>query len=375
MKTLIATLILSLLVLAVSGSAAAAAEQYWTIGADIGVYYDSNVFATDTATESDFITELRPWAELKYPIGDISILKMKYTLAGKMYSEFSDANTVGHDLNVELGITGSTFYSKLSGAFVYTSYPIQPIVAGKADNWQSNFSALVGAGYDKLGWEVGLAWDKQTYLDFSAVDNDDISLWLEGNYKLSEKHSTYAKATFGTVSYSDAVHNEADYIDFRIGLRGNPSQHLDYDVNAGFQSRDYDDAGTLADTSDYSSVTLAAKLGYRASAKTKLAANLTYKPSEAVTANYFETIFLGLSAESELTARIGVKAALSLQNGKSSLNSIDDYTKLSLSATGSYAIREWISIKLELMAEKRDTDNPTGGYDRQTAGLYIALRY
>ncbi|GAB4161431.1 MAG: hypothetical protein Kow00107_09170 [Planctomycetota bacterium] len=357
------------------GSAAAAAERYWQIGADIGITYDSNVFATDADEESDSLVELRPWIELKRPVGDITIFRGKYILAGKMYSDFDDANTVEHDLVAEISFKGNRFYGKVFEGFIFKSYPISGEVVGKEDNWRNTLKAHFGAGYEKLGWEVGVVWERQDFKDIDAYDYDDYSFYAEGNYRFGTETMTYVTISIGEVTYSDDTHNDASYFDVKVGLRGSLADKTTYDLGAGMQSRDYDDGGTLADEEDYSSVSFAASLKYKYSEKTSVAASLSYKPTESVTANYYESLYFGLTVHWAVTEKIFLKSLLSLEDGKSSGAAENDFTKFTISASGHYAIRDWIGIMLEITAESRDTDAATGSYDRQTIGAFVSMRY
>lgn len=372
------TVAIAVLVLAfflAPSKAAAAAEQFWHVGLDLGAKYDNNVFVIDKDESSDVVYEYRPWVELKTPIGRISVLDLKYTLSGKMYSDFSDSNSVEHDFNATLKIRGNTYYGKVSESFTYSSYPIASDVAGKTDNWNNNLSASLGAAYNKFGWEFGVGLAFQGFPDLKIFDYTDISVFGEGNYRISDKTQVFARLSYGTVNYKEDTHNEPDYYDVKIGLRGTLTDRLTYDIGAGYQTRDYDDKGTLADSSDYESFSFDGSLKYLVSEKSSAAFTVSYKPTESTLSNYNETLFFGLSAKHGFTTKISTTAMLSLDIGKNSLDSDNDYTKWTFSSSASYAIKDWVGLKFEFSYEYRNTDAFTGEYDRMTAGLFLSMRY
>ncbi|MFA4985615.1 MAG: outer membrane beta-barrel protein [Candidatus Brocadiia bacterium] len=354
---------------------AMAAEQNLHVGVDVGEVYDSNVFVAPVNREEDYITELRPWLLWKRPFGDASMFTVNCKLTGKLYAKNSDSNTVDQDLGAKLDFRGARFYIKLEDRFQYSSYPISSTVAQKVDNWVNDFNAGVGADYYRVGWEVGLTSTVRQYIRLGSYDYTEIAPYVEGNYKVGEATRVYLRATFGMVNYLDPVHNDTDYIDVKLGIRGNIGEKTSFDAGIGYQQRNYDDGGSLIDSEDYASISASCTLSYAFSSKTGFSLTLKYGPQESVNSNYNKVLFAGVSANHFFTEKISAIGTITYEDAQNSASAANDYHKITCAVAAKYEVTSWMALTLELSYESRGAATPTTEYERFTAGVFAVLRY
>ncbi|MDZ7816363.1 MAG: outer membrane beta-barrel protein [Planctomycetota bacterium] len=372
----ILTIIALLLFLpALSSGTALAAEDKVTLGVDVGLLFDSNVYLENEDEDSDTIVEIRPWIQVRLPFTDDGTLTADYILTGKSYLQEDDNNSVEHDLMVELDLRGATYYLVANEEFGYSAYPIASDLVQKGDNWRNTISAGVGAKYHKLGWEAGFRFIMQSYNDIPEYDYDDLAVYAEGNYLVGSKTDVFIRGHFGWITYDKDYHPDADYYDIKVGLRGKPTERLSYEIGVGYHDKNYEDDGTLADIEDYSGLSAKGEVVYKATERSNIGAVLSYYPQEGTLSNYVERLYMGVKADTDLTQKISASAELGLENGQNSLDSDLDYTKYSLEIKAKYAIRRNVLLSLETDYVSRSSDTPTREYDRITAGMYLTLRY
>ncbi len=375
MKNLMLPLALFLCALVFLAGQARAAEKNLSLSAQVGVMYDSNVFLAPDDEDSDLITVLGAKVGVRAAVGSYGRLTAAFGFTGNIYSDYSDGDVITQDHAVNLTFQGDKYHVVFEDTFIFDSYPIDTVLLGRVDNWLNTLRAAVGARYDKLGWELGGRVRVLQYPDIPAYDYTDSSLYIEGSYIYSSKTDFFVRVTFGTIDYRLDEHNEPDYVDAKVGVRGTLSDKTDYELGAGWQRKDYDKSGTIADSSDYSGFSLSGKLDYAASEKTSFAFLVSYGPSESVLSNYNKVFYIAGGMRHDFTRKITGDFSLGYERSTNSDSSDNDFDKVVFDAKVSYALNDRSSVLLKMKWESRSSDDPLREYDRLLTGLFYEVRF
>ena len=355
--------------------------------ATIAESFDDNIFAGDTDTVDDFITNIVPEIVVKSEWQSHEI-KMFGSADIAFHADRSDENYEDFNLGAEARLDVLRDV-RISAGLVYAglheSRGSPDDVDGKEPTEFDRLNATLGfAGRrNRLSLSVrgeltSLDYDDATSAAGVVTDNDDrdrdrYDLVVRGGYEIVPEYEGFVRVGLSTTDYDDAVdsdgvNRDSDGIEVVVGARIDVTGVIFGDVFAGYLIRDYDDSrlktidGATAGLDLTWNVTKLTTLGFgvaRAIAET----------TQIDASGNFQTNF-DASVDHELLRNLilGARAGISFQDYEG-IDRNDETATFGVS--GKYLLSRNFYISLGYEYFQRDSDVSGSDYDKNVVMLRL----
>ncbi len=191
-------------------------ERNWTLFAAETITYNSNIFASSTNEESDFISNSSVGASYRRE-GSAFWALATGALTYSAYLDHSEQNALSGYGNFEFGWKGAALYASISDQVGYLQNPLVVIdntfvvVRQSLESYWTN-TLRARAGYECVKWRAELEYTMNLFLadggSYTAFDNTDHGLQGRFDYYVSEKTSVGAYAGGRMIRYSDGTQRD-----------------------------------------------------------------------------------------------------------------------------------------------------------------------
>jgi len=236
---------------------------------EVGEYYDSNIYATETNEESDFVTTYAPSISLVSDWNNHAVGFNAYA-AGGIYKDHSDENFFDYgvsaggrlDVRRSTSVFGTTSYDHLhedrgSPEDVNGNEPSeydQFIVGLGGGTRQGSFSVRVDGNFTRLIFQD--VQDNNGLLINNQDRNQDI--WdgaFRLGYQFKSDYEIFFRGAYSEVVYDNnpddnGVNRDNNGWRADVGLAANITDTLVFDIYGGYLQRYYE-SSTFQDTGDY----------------------------------------------------------------------------------------------------------------------------
>lgn len=274
--------------------------------------FDDNIFATDTQTESDFITIISPRLNID-STWDKHSLSFKLGADLGRYGEFDAEN---YD-DYWLGIDGKYDISSTTAIFGGIGYgsehesrdsPDAALDGLSPTTYESrNAHAGIKTRFDKTTYRIGLTYEELDFDDVytssgGSVINDDrdrelIGLGIRATHQYSNTLDLYAQALYDGRDYDqasdlDGYIKDSDGYRLAAGFKKNHGNGNKSELYIGYISQDYDDSRF----DSVNEIDLGGHLTFHPNSQTRLTANLLRTLNETTvtgSSSYLHTALSG----------------------------------------------------------------------------------
>lgn len=347
--------------------------------------FDDNIFAGDTDTVDDFITNIVPKIVVKSEWQSHEI-KMFGSADIAFYADRSDENYEDFNLGAEVRLDVLRDI-RISAGLVYAglheSRGSPDDVDGKEPTEFDRLNATLGiAGRrNRLSLSVrgeltSLDFDDATSAAGVVTDNDDrdrYDLMIRGGYEIVPEYEGFVRVGLSTTDYDDAVdsdgvNRDSDGIEVVAGARIDVTGVIFGDVFAGYLTQDYDDSrlktidGATAGLDLTWNVTKLTTLGFGV-------ARTIAETTQIDASGNFQTNF-DASVDHELLRNLilSARASLSIQEYEG-IDRNDEVAKFAIS--GKYLLSRNFYISLGYKYSQRESDASGSDYDKNVVMLRL----
>ncbi len=290
--------------------------------------FDDNIFATDSAEESDFITVISPALSID-STWDKHSLRLRFGADVGRYAEFDAENYNDYwttldgryDLSSETNIFGGIGFG-----FEHEGRDSPDAIAGglSPSTYQStNAHAGIKTVQDKTTLRMGMTYedlnfDNSLTANGSTIVNDDrdralYGLGIRATQALDSGDQFYAQALWDARDYQQTTDQNGYYRDsdgyrLGVGFETDPKQAQSYALYLGYLNQDYDDARF----DNVEAVDFSASLKLSPNPQTKISADLLRTLNETTLSGSSGYLYTSLSGKLEYKISPRLVPSLSL---------------------------------------------------------------
>lgn len=324
--------------------------------------FDSNVFLSDSDTESDFITILAPSVGFEMKAGD-SMLSADYEIAQYLFGTWHSQNHLDHRVRA-LAETQLTDYKvTVSDEFrIFTDRAAnENSLRLKEDT--NNFKAGVSAQFEQLGFDAGYI-NKIQYYDSDDIYVGSLQYWEKAyadqsvygtlSYRIRPKTYLIFENDLGYINYYETSElPDSYYVDSLVGVRGEWTSKIVTNLRVGFRYQHYDNSDVVAHK-PYVGAIVRGGLEYNPTPDDKVILNLerTDYESTYATNNYYTLNMVGLDYRHKFNRKVSAGAfgvyqlhnypSETTENGATKKR-VDNLANLGASIR--YDMRKWVSFE------------------------------
>ncbi len=309
------------------------------------IWYNSNIYLSDTDEENDFVVVTRPSVDLEYDNQESGTLaKVGYYFRSLIYFDFNDLNETENHVALALDQKVSKFraglhlkYDQQKTIVDYQALPIQGYSV-------LDYGAKLGYDFNAFDGEVGFVRRTTTYDEavYEDYDHDEDRVWIQGAYHAWDKTDLLLELAYGRTAYDSDVHNDSTYLEVLGGVKGKPTAKIGLQAKVGFRSENYKETSTVAYTDDYSGLIVRIAATWDASERDRLELKLLREPIPSLYSNYYVTNRVEASYahafDARLRAGLGVYYELNTES-----DDVEDYTRFGGSVKAGYDILVWLT--------------------------------
>lgn len=368
----------------------------FTPGLELQERYDSNVYATETDVESDFVTVLKPRARLQSDWSVHSVLLETGAdlgwykdLSDENYQDWYALNDNSFEIRRGLDLTTNLLYRS---AHVPRSSP-DSLDASEEPLTYDLFSGTLGLdrSLGKLGVRLDLKGESIRYDDSRSrftgrrIDNrdrdyDSLLGGVQVSYSPQPEAEAYLGARLKDISYLDSTVNggpdrDSQGYEIKLGARKGFSDLWFLDAYIGYAPSYFDD-DSLEDITGDQALILGANLLWSPTALTSVIADLsraTYQTTESGASAIVST-GLSLRLEHQLTQFMRLDANLGYSRADYyGAEREDDNYRAGVGAQ--YFFTRLVAVRAAYDYSERDSSQRGSSYDDHSASLQLRLNY
>ncbi len=215
------------------------AESGWDLGLALEIAYDDNIFLSSAAPESDLVISVSP--EVGFTTGrddgEAAYLKVAYRPSLVIYVENGDETRIDQRFALEGAVNGKRTGLRFAGN-VDRLGGATPEVGAQID--RTAYAAELRAAWrpsEKLAVEIAGGIDGTDYDDGRFSDSEQAYIETALRYAYSPKTEVVLAVTGGTVEVDGAM--DQDFQRATARLIWAPREKISFDLEAGFEHRDY----------------------------------------------------------------------------------------------------------------------------------------
>ncbi|MBK1719635.1 hypothetical protein CKO27_18660 [Thiocystis violacea] len=366
-----------------------------TPGLEIEGVYQSNVYATETDEESDFITILKPRVQLS---SDWSVHKVNLELGADIgfYADFTDENFEDYHFS------NDNRFEIVRGTNLITDFLYRSAHEARSspDNLSSTVEPLtyelltgtLGLERDlaKLGLRVdvkasSLAYDDSRSITGRTIDNSfrdytTIDGGIRLSYKPIPKTEAYLSSRLLETSYDDSTSNGGPDRDswgyeFKLGAKKSLDELWSIDAYLGYAPSFFDD-DSLEDVTGGRALIIGSSVLWSPTALTSVVGDLrraTYQTTESGASAVVNTS-LSMRVEHKLTQSLLLDGSLgySYADYYGSSREDDNYN---IGFGVQYYMTRLVSVRTAYEYNERDSSQDGSSYKDNVASLQLRLNY
>ncbi len=361
---------------------------------DVREIYDNNIFATETDTEDDFLTTVRPGLSIRSDWGRHSLgltanaeIGRHATITAEDYEDFF------------FGADGRLDIRQGTSLLLNGSYERGHIGRSSPDDTTGSAEPRLyqrAIGYVGLARALGLITatldTTVTWTDFEdsetgtgvIIDNDtDNNLVLTPGFRVGYNPApgseVYFRGRYVDVTYPDqeagGIDRDNEGVDAIVGATKVFDDVWNGEVYVGYAPRYFEDAA-LKDIQGLTGIVGGLNVMWNPSALTSGIMNVSHATSATTTsgASAIAATEVGLTLEQELSQDIMVDASVGYTNADYVGSSRLDKTFVA-GLGAEYLVNRWVSVSLGYDFTTRDSTNAGSSYDKHAVGLGLRLQY
>lgn len=355
---------------------------------DISEYYNDNIFATQVAESSDFITSIRPevrvssnWNSHFLQLRGQANIERHASNEGEDVEEFTVGTSGRLDIRRASNVTAGLEFASLTedrgspddvNGVEPTQYNRVTGSAGFSNRW-NRFKVESGVRIRQFDFD-DVRRGTGAVINNDDRDRDEYRLNLRGGYEIVPEYEAYAELIGSKIDYDSSVddsgvNRDSDGYELRLGARIDLTELLFGDVYAGYINRDYD-AVSLRSVEE---VTSGVDLTWNVTRLTTLTGTVRREVSETTLTSASGNLqtSAGAQVDHELLRSLILSAGVGVSTDKfEGTNREDDYFRSLFQAR--YLLNR--NLQLTVRYEYTDRNSSLAGADYDRNILLIRLR-
>gem|GEM_PF-2107330 len=361
---------------------------------DVREIYDSNIFATETNAEGDFITVLNPSIQVQ---SDWARHSLGLTAEGRL-GQYIDNPSENYE-DAFVGASGRIDVTNGTTLTVNGSYQRGHVARSSPDDTTGSEEPKLfdrTNAYVELARALGLfvasADTAVTWTDFhdgetstgAVIDNDpDNALLVVPGFRVgyvpAPGTEAYARFRYLDVTYPEeiagGVSRDGWGVDALFGVTKVIDGLWSFGAYGGYAPRYFDDPA-MDDIDGLSGLAGGLNVTWNPTAFTSAILDVTHSTAATTTAgaSAIQTTRLGLTVQQELSRAVMIDATAGYTYGDYIGTSREDNT-MTAGIGAEYLVNRWGSLNMAYDFTSRDSNRAGSSYDRHTFGFGFRIQY